>query len=98
MSLEAMVKVNGDSSTESYDVEEFGHVSVQDEDGNTVIISEDEQGNISVYYADHASMTIEGEAKSMPQVTVDSDEYPFDLTVMDSEDAVGTLRMQNLNI
>ena len=98
MSLDAMIQATGDSATESYDVQEYGHISVQDDNGNTVIISEDEQGNLQVYYADHATLTIEGVSNEQPQVTLDSDEYPFDLTVMDTEDAVETLQLKNLNI
>lgn len=82
----------------SFDIQHFGHVSVQDEYGNKVIISEDESGNLQVYYADHATMTIEGESNEQPQVTIDSDEYPFDLKVMDNEDAIEKLQLTDLNL
>jgi len=97
MVLEAMVKTQGDATSEGFEIQEHGYVSVRDGNGNNVIIGKDEEGNLSVYFADHATMTIVDQPEH-PEVRLDGDEYPFDLRVEDTEDAVETLRLANLNI
>lgn len=98
MTLEAMVKTQGDANSEGFEIQEHGYVSVRDGDGNQLIIGKDEDGNLQVYLAYHATLTIDAETNRQPHLTLDSDEYPYDLTVMDSEDAVDTLQLKELNI
>lgn len=98
MVLEAMVKTHGDATSEGFEIREQGYVSVRDGDGNNLIIGKDEDGNLQVYLADHATLTIDSETNRKPHLTIDSDEYPYDLTVMDREDAVDKLKLKNLNI
>lgn len=45
----------------------------------------EEEGKVKIVYYDHVNITIDGDHKQMPFVTIDSDEYPTRLNLLETE-------------
>lgn len=82
----------------SFEMEQGGAVTVVTEDGEKIVIANTDDG-LQMACAGFALMTMNRDSpEDMPQITVDSIAQEFDLTVMDSEDAVDTLQLKELNL
>jgi hypothetical protein len=61
------------------------------ETGMMIIIgkpdSESGEGDLSVYFADHMNIYIDGKVKQKPRFIIDSDEYPTKIEERDTEDS-----------
>lgn len=55
--------------------------------GNFYIHLNDEDGDVKIHIKDHANITIKGEPKECPTLVVDSEEFPTQLDVWDTEGA-----------
>lgn len=66
--------------------DELGEYAVV-EIGNHHIHLNEEDGDVKIHIKDHANITIKGEPKDNPTLVVDSEEFPTNLEVRDTEQA-----------
>ena len=65
---------------------EHEHVVVEADSGWHVFVSEDD-GELKINVPDHVGISVDGEPKNDPVVTVESREFPTQLEIDDSEES-----------